>query len=534
MKNNEFYLENEIDFNDRPLKLISVKELNTEPKRFQTMAQISVKKVTLFKHLIDKTEVMDFDLEANKENIHDLRNRLEQAKDYKTKEIIQKEIQKKSPNILQKIVLIVSRLLSLIEHEGYGIGVNNDEVFFYNRRYWEKIYKDIIIAFLGDFAQKCGLESIEAQQFKTKENLLKQFQVAAVIPDFNTKPDRVMIPVGNGTVMFKNGIPELKGFSKDHFLKYQLNFDYDPDAKAPIFQKFIERVLPDKKLQYVLFEFLGYIFLKDMKIEKMLLLYGFGSNGKSVLNDVIYGLLGKNNITNFSLASLCDSKSQTRALIENTLLNFAQEIGNGAFDVDIFKTLVSNQSCEVKVLYKTPYMIENYGRFAFNCNTLPKHSENTDGYFRRLIIIPFNQTISDEEKDINLAKKIVDSELPGVFNLLIEGMIRLNRQKMFTKSEIIDNEISKYRKESNSVLSFIDDENYHPSNINKLPLEVFYQLYKDYCNRNGFYACQVKNLSSQLRNAGFEVKRSTNGFTNVFYDKIIPNIDSDGATIIKI
>ena len=81
----------------------------------------------------------------------------------------------------------------------------------------------------------------------------------------------------------------LRGFDKNDFLTYQLPFEYNPEAKAEKFNIFLSEVLIEKELQEVLSEYLGYIFIKNnvLKLEKVLLLYGGGQNGKSVLFDII-------------------------------------------------------------------------------------------------------------------------------------------------------------------------------------------------------------------------------------------------------
>lgn len=47
---------------------------------------------------------------------------------------------------------------------------------------------------------------------------------------------------------------------------------------------YLDKVLPDKNLQYILAEFIGFVFMKNgnssIKIEKTLMLYGGGANGK--------------------------------------------------------------------------------------------------------------------------------------------------------------------------------------------------------------------------------------------------------------
>lgn len=111
-------------------------------------------------------------------------------------------------------------------------------------------------------------------------------------------------------------------------------------------------VLPQTELQSVLAEYLGYIFFKSssLKLEKVLLLYGTGANGKSVLFEIISALLGSESTTNFSLQSLTDEKGYQKAMIANKLLNYASEI-NGKLEASMFKKLISGEPVEARLPY---------------------------------------------------------------------------------------------------------------------------------------------------------------------------------------
>jgi putative DNA primase/helicase len=52
----------------------------------------------------------------------------------------------------------------------------------------------------------------------------------------------------------------------------------------------------------------------------------------------------------------------------------------------------------------------------FNANELPRDEEQTNAFFRRFIIVPFDVTIPAEEQDRKLHRKIIDGELAGAFN----------------------------------------------------------------------------------------------------------------------
>src|SRR5205085_8900623 len=189
----------------------------------------------------------------------------------------------------------------------------------------------------------------------------------------------------------------------------------------PLWQKFLDEVLPDETRQMVLAEYIGYVFTR-LKLEKTLMLYGRGANGKSVVFDVINALLGAENVANYSLASL--SHEYHRAKLANKLLNYSSEIST-RLEADIFKRLTSGEPVDARLPYGQPFIMSRYARLLFNCNELPRDVEHTEAFFRRYLILPFDVTMPEDQQDKRLAEKIIKSELSGVFNWVLEGLQRL-------------------------------------------------------------------------------------------------------------
>ncbi|KAA6326757.1 hypothetical protein EZS27_024182 [termite gut metagenome] len=288
-------------------------------------------------------------------------------------------------------------------------------------------------------------------------------------------------------------------------------FEFNPQAKCPLFNKYLQRVLPDEDCRKVLAEYLGYIFVNNLKLEKALILYGSGANGKSVFFEVVNAILGDENICNYSLQNLTKYDSYQRAELSNKLLNYASEI-NGKLEASIFKQLGSGEPVEARQIYGKPFVMRGYAKLMFNCNDLPKEVEQTNAFFRRFIIIPFNQTIPEAEQDPELAKKIISSELSGVFNWVLDGLKRILEQKKFTQSTIVREQVEAYRKESDSVAMFIDEEGYSPAVNESVLLKSLFDAYKVYCNENGYRVCSSKTFSGRLKALGFESKRQEHGY----------------------
>lgn len=410
------------------------------------------------------------------------------------------------------LVACIEILLNTVNEKGFSLCRKSEFIYLYNSEYWENVNDEVFKDFLGSVALKMGVNRFDAKYHDFKDNLYKQFIADAGLKEIKSTSNTTLINLTNGTFEITPKKQSLREFRKSDFITYQLPFAYNKDATAPIFKNFLDEVLPEAELQNILAEYLGYIFVKNsiLKLEKVLLLYGTGANGKSVLFEILMALLGTQNVANYSLQSLTAENGNSRAMLVNKLLNYASEI-NGKLESNTFKQLISGEPVEARLLYKNTQIISDYARFMFNCNELPKEVENTNAFFRRFIILPFRVTIPQSKQDKTLANRIIETELSGVFNWVLAGLTRLLQNKGFTNSKIVENEVLEYQKESDSVLMFLEDENYKQSLEHHKSLQEVYTEYKNYCLDNGYFRGSNKTFSQRLRKNGFVIERKSYG-----------------------
>ncbi len=417
-----------------------------------------------------------------------------------------------------QVVLTIREVLKVANKLNCGLCIHLGFVYSYNGEMWQLLDKEELKIFLADFAKILSVDTITADYHKFKDELYKQFLAVAYLPKPETTNKAVLINFQNGTgEITKDGI-KLRPFARADFLKYQLSFAYDKTAVYRKWQSFLDEVLPEKdkdgkivdaekSRQKVLAEYIAYIFT-SLKLEKTLILYGTGANGKSVFFEVIYALLGKDNISNYSLESLSDQ--YYRAMLANKLLNYSSEISN-RLQAEKFKQLTSGEPIEARLPYGQPLTLTNYAKLAFNTNEFPKDVEHAEAYFRRFQIIPFDVTIPEEKRNPNLANEIIESELSGVFNWILEGLNRLIRQKKFSECDAAQKAVETYRIESDSVAMFIDENGYKQSVEDFQSLQDLYKSYKNFCLDNGFRPVHSRNLIKRLEALGFETDKKSFG-----------------------
>lgn len=415
------------------------------------------------------------------------------------------------------VIETISEVLSKAEQSNWSMSIKNGNIFVYNGAFWKALDKSEIENFLGESALKLGVDRYEAKYHLFRSDLVKQLMSSAYLLKPPATSEKVLINLKNGTFIITPQGYELKEFEPGDFLRYQLPFEYNKEIECPKFQTFLDKVLPDSDQQKILAEYISYVFIKQktLKLEKCMVLYGKGANGKSVFFDVINALLGPENVSSYSLQSLTSESGYHRATLGTKLLNYASEISSH-MDSAYFKQLVSGEPVDARLPYGTPFILEDYSKFLFNANELPRDVEQNEAFFRRFIIINFDVKIQENERDPELAQKIISDELPGVFNWVLAGLSRLLNQKKFSVSEIANQALNDYKINSDSVHLFLQDQMYEKSLVGELSLHSFYKMYNAHSLESGYKPTSKRVFADRLRNLDFTIERKNTGnFVNV-------------------
>ena len=274
---------------------------------------------------------------------------------------------------------------------------------------------------------------------------------------------------------------------------------------------FLRQVLGEDEAIWVLHEFIGSCFIpkRTLKLEKALFLIGEGSNGKSVIYDVIRALLGEKNISGVSLEQLTNNRFQA-SLIEGKLLNYAPEV-SAKFLPTEFKRLVSAEGVQFERKGKDAVEADpdDLPRIMFNGNQRPISGEITHAIERRMVLMPFNVIIQDKDQDPELANKL-KQELPGIWAIVQEGMRRLLKNKKLTHSPLIERENLDYKRTINSVHAWVTDERIVIDKGGRIPVNDFYEQYGKWCFNSDMDILPRKDFSRLLELQGFEKKRKNN------------------------
>lgn len=127
-------------------------------------------------------------------------------------------------------------------------------------------------------------------------------------------------------------------------------------------------------------------------------------------------------------------------------------------DNGFFKAATGEDYISAERKNKDPFSFRPYARFLFSCNEIPRnYGDRSDGFYRRLIIIRFSHSVPKTKRDPNLLEKLA-AERDGILMWALTGLHRLMEQNyQFTETEATQEELRRYKVESNSALLFVEE-----------------------------------------------------------------------------
>lgn len=305
------------------------------------------------------------------------------------------------------------------------------------------------------------------------------------------------IPVANG--VFNLETWQLEDFSPNIITRNKIPIPYVPGAYYEVTDKTLDKIaVNDKKIRMLLEEILGYVLFRRNEFAAMFILTGDGSNGKSSFLKMLRKFVGSSNTSALDLKEL-DQRFKTAELF-GKLVNIGDDIDKAYIkSTSVLKKLVTGEALNVERKGKDPFDFTNYAKLIFSANEMPRMNDYTDGLVRRLQIVPFKAKFSPDDEDYDpfiTDKLLSDESMQYVLNLALNALKRLLKNKKFTQSKAVKQELEKYQEENNPIISFVNNEGIE---FDRAVVKDIYDMYRLYCSENGYQAVSNVNFGKQVR-----------------------------------
>ncbi len=268
-----------------------------------------------------------------------------------------------------------------------------------------------------------------------------------------------ILGVQNGVLDLKTGA--FRAAVKEDYVLRKCGCSYDPAAKCPRFDAFMEQVLPDQEVREFVIRTLGYS-LTGSTIQQMLFFfYGQGANGKSTLVEVIQTLLGdyswKADASLF-LKRKQEGESQLKfGPLKGRRFVIGSEVEDGAeLAAGRVKDLTGGDTMQGRLQYGLAFQFAPTHKLWFYGNTKPVINDPSNGIWRRLCLIPFNVKIPEGQRDLHIVDNLC-AELPGILNKLLAGCLEWQTAGAKPPASVMA-AVAAYKDDEDSVAEFIQQE----------------------------------------------------------------------------
>ena len=349
----------------------------------------------------------------------------------------------------------------------------------------------------GEQAVRVLAKQLLGRKFKRRHLEEVLAYLRADEPFIGEHPPKEMLNVANGLLDWHTR--ELRPHDPDVPSAVQVPVAWNPLADCHRILRFLGEVLPDDAVDHAL-EVLGYGLYPDNPLQRAVMVLGPGGNGKSVFLTVAGALYGKENISATSLQALSENRFSGAQLF-GKLANVCGDLDARAIKrTDLFKQLTGGDVIQAERKFAHPFNFVCFALPMFSANEPPLSSDQSDAWFDRWLILPFEVRFRDTNAENPKLKDELRTreELEGLLVRAVDALGRLMLRGRFAPPESCQRAAGAYRTRLDTVRGFVEEHCVlHPDAWVARP--ALYKEYRRWAQDSGRMALSAESFYEHLR-----------------------------------
>lgn len=339
--------------------------------------------------------------------------------------------------------------------------------------------------------------------------------VQAPLDAWNTRPDILNCP-NTALSLTAEGVQPIP-HDRAHMITRLAGALYDPDATCPEWNKFIERVMPEKDERDYLRRVAGACLTDSSGDQKLCVHHGSGANGKSTFWDAVCFVLGDYAMS-VDVASLLYGGEKQGSAASPDIARLAEgprlvrasepELGSRLSESHV-KSITGGEPIVARMLHRPPMEFRPGFKIQLSCNSRPSIRGGDDGIWRRIDLLHWKVQIPVNERDPHLPDKL-KAEASGILNWLIRGLEDWMEIGLATPESVLAS-TAEYREDSDALGRFIL-EWCEKDGEAEIEAGDLHKAFTAWCKLEGANVVNANNFSRRLTDRGFD-KRKSNGKT---------------------
>ncbi len=324
---------------------------------------------------------------------------------------------------------------------------------------------------------------------------------APVSPD-ELDADPMLLNVRNGTIDLRTGA--LREHRREDLITKLAPVEYDPNAEAPAWEAFLERVLPGEELRGFVRRAAGYSATGDTSEQCMFINHGPGANGKSTFQEAVSAALGDYAMrtpTETLLVKRAGGVPNDVARLKGARFVTASETEEGRrLAESLVKDLTGQDTISARFMWAEWFDFKPTHALHLSTNHKPEIRGTDAAIWRRIRLIPWAVTIPAAEQDRKLTEKL-RGELPGILAWIVRGCSEWMREGLKAPEEV-RRATKAYRAEMDVLAAFLADCCLRDEGEEAFAGELW-GAWKRWCEETGEQVGTQKRFGGQLAERGF-------------------------------
>ena len=382
----------------------------------------------------------------------------------------------------------------------------------------DEIVSETVAAFQADPSDKARAALNQAVRVhRSSQRVEAMIQMAAAEPGmsvadpsaFDANP--YLLGVEGGAIDLRTG--RLLPPSPAHRISKCVGVRYDPAASCPRFDQFLSDILETEGEVGFVQRFAGYTLTGSVDEEAFLFMQGAGANGKSVLANILSGVLGDYAVTvGAELLAVTKNESEAnrfKVRLRGVRMAMVNEVGqNDTFNDQRVKEIVSREAIPARHLYGEAFDFTPSHKIWIRGNHRPAVLDSGDGMWRRLILLVFGRQFDPDERVRDLDRQLLNEEGSGILNWLIAGCLAWQRDGLGIPASI-QRETAQYRDDTDVLGDWITTECEVQPGL-RGNLATLYESYARSCASAGIRARSKPTFSRAMTTRGYK-RHASNG-----------------------
>ncbi|WP_420035074.1 DNA primase family protein [Streptomyces sp. cg28] len=280
-------------------------------------------------------------------------------------------------------------------------------------------------------------------------------------------------------------------------------------------ETFLKRILPDEEVRAFVQRLFGYAMLGKVTEHVMPIFTGTGANGKGTIRDAIMSAFGDYAIE-IDPAMLMESKHERHGAFKMRLrgarLAFCSETEKGRrFAEATMKRLVGGDPIEANLMHRNPITFDPSHTLIMLTNHLPAVSGDDPAVWRRILVVPFDVVIPEDERDPDLPERL-RSASDTVLAWLYAGWLAYQDQGL-NPPQVVRARTEAYQADSDALGRFLAERTMVNAHDSVKARELF-TVWSAWCHSSGMKTEDIGTevtFAASMQARGFEKKRSAAG-----------------------